>query len=157
MAELHLPLVQSSEMALIACCGQSLVPVLLPGQSEVALDLSLVKQGICHICSNTELQGIFSEKILLVDRACSQMSAPSPLLWLQSDWCVWLSSRLPRVGVTLAWCWPLSGLLAHSRLVTLLWMGSGQGHIGWERSSGEHRGGAHVTIKVYFSLLWEGN
>ena len=84
-----------------------------------------------------------------------QMFAPSPLFWLQSDWHVWLSSAMPKVRITLAWYWPLSGLLAHSRLVAPLWMGFGQGHIRGGRSSGEHVGGAYDARKIYFNLLWD--
>lgn len=97
--ELHLPLVQPSEMVPIACCGQGFVPVLFMGQSGVVLDLRLVRPDICYRCSNTELQGIFPEKFLWVGGACNQMSSPSPLLGLWSDWCVWLSSSVPMVGV----------------------------------------------------------
>ena len=43
------------------------------------------------------------------------MSAPSPLLGLQLDWCVWFSSPLPKAWVPVEWCWPLSGLPAHCR------------------------------------------
>ena len=41
------------------------------------------------------------------------MSAPSPLLRLQLDWYVWLFYPFPWEGVTLEWCWPLSGLLTN--------------------------------------------
>ena len=40
MAEMHLPSVQLSEMALFACGGQCLVPVLLGGQSGADLGFS---------------------------------------------------------------------------------------------------------------------
>ena len=41
MAELCLPSVQSFAMALFACCGQGLVPVLLEGQSGTTFGFSL--------------------------------------------------------------------------------------------------------------------
>ena len=56
MAEPHLPLVQSSAMALFACCGQCLVPVVLVGQSEATLGLSCVRLGVYQRYSTTELQ-----------------------------------------------------------------------------------------------------
>lgn len=40
-----------------------------------------------------------------------QMSTPSPLLGLPSNWCVKSSSPLPRARVDLEECWSLSGLL----------------------------------------------
>ena len=43
LTEACLPSVQLSVMALFACCGQSLVSVLLMGQSGAALDLSRVE------------------------------------------------------------------------------------------------------------------
>lgn len=45
-----------------------------------------------------------------------QLSAPSPLLGLKSDWCVWLFSSLPRAETSLEWCWPMLGLLAHCQV-----------------------------------------
>ena len=52
------------------------------------------------------------------------MSAPSPPLGPQSDWCVpylSLSQDRTHCGVV----WPLSGLLAHCQAYGVAWMGSG--------------------------------
>lgn len=54
---------------------------------------------------------------------------------------------LSGTGVTFQWCWPLSGLLAHAKLLASLWMGSGQGFIGG--------GKVHGDSKVHSSALWE--
>lgn len=57
-------------MALFACYGQSLVPVLLVGHYGDTLRLSCDRPGICQRYSSTELQGAFpvlsAEKLLLV-------------------------------------------------------------------------------------------
>ena len=88
---------------------QDFVPLLLVGQSGATFGLSLVKPGICKRCCSTKQQGplpvLFTEKLFLVDSLESeQMSVPSPLLGPESDRSVWLSSPLPRKGVTLYWC-----------------------------------------------------
>ena len=117
-----LPLVQSSAVALFACCGQCLVPVLLVSQSGATVSLSLVRPGVCPRCSSTKLKDAFPvlspEKLLLVGGDCSQtqLSASSPLLGL-SAWRVWLSCPHPRAGVTLSGGGSSWGCLYTARLV----------------------------------------
>ena len=120
-------------MALFACYGQGLVPVLLVGQSGVTLGLTWVRLGICQSCSSTKLHSILSvlsaEKFSLLGRVCNcliclpQLTAGAAVILV----CVWLSSSLPRAKVTLEWCWPCWSCLHNARLVVSLWMDSCQG------------------------------
>ena len=84
------------------------------------------------------------------------MSAPSPPLGPQSDWCVPYLPPLPGAGLTVEWCGP-SGLLAHCQACGAASMGSGQGRI----SSGGSAtctglGGAGLASFALSGLLWEG-
>ena len=76
VAQLCLPSVWLSAVALFACCGECLVPVLLVHQCGASLGLSYTRPGICQSCCSTNLQGAFSmlspEKLSLVGRACRQ-------------------------------------------------------------------------------------
>ena len=76
VAQLCLSSVQSSAIALFACCGECLVPVLLVGQSGASLRLSCTRPGICQSCCSTKPQYTFfvlsPEKLSLIGRACSQ-------------------------------------------------------------------------------------
>ena len=72
VAELLLPVIQSSAMVLFAYCGQDLAPVLLLSQSRVTLGSSQVRSSLCQRCSSTKLLDIFPvvslEKLSLVGR-----------------------------------------------------------------------------------------
>ena len=104
-------------MALFVYCWQGLVPALLMDQSGAAFSLSWVKPGVFQSYGGIELQGTLCSVSpsfhWWVGSAVRPMSAPSPLLALYSNWWVWLSSPFLGAGVTLEWCWLLSGLLVH--------------------------------------------
>lgn len=76
-----------------------------------------------------------------------QMSAPSPLLGPQSDWCVWFYVPLPGARVALEWCWLLSGLLAHRHTCGLGLDGLPPRVCWWGRSCNVHRGGASASAR----------
>ena len=133
VAEPLLPSVQSSAMAVLSCCGQGLVLVLLVGQSG-ALALSQFRPSICQRCSSTELQGaflvLFPEKLSLVGQACSQTRCLSP-----------------------AHCWPLLALLAHCQACGLTLDGlhprvhwRGQGHKRKQGQAWQHYQGLHWLV-----------
>lgn len=69
-AELCLPSLQLSAMALFACRGQGRVPVVLMGQYGATLDLRWVRASLCQSCSGCRLSGtlcvLSSEKPMLV-------------------------------------------------------------------------------------------
>jgi len=146
---------QSSAMALFACCGQGLVPVLLVGQSGANPGLEL-SQTRC--LSGMQQQGVFPglspEKLSFVGRACSQTQClPLAHCWSHS-WTglcgyLTLSPEQESLWSGTGPCW---GCLHTARLVALLWMGSSQGHIGGGRSV-EYGGRVHGAIKVHASPL----
>ena len=91
---------------------QSLVPVVLVGQSRDALGSSRARPGSTKLVRTCPV--LVPEKLLLVDGGCSQTNClPLAHCWGRGQTGVWLSSPLPGAGLTLEWCWPLSGLLAH--------------------------------------------
>ena len=97
VAEPLFPSVQSSAVALFACCGQCLLSMSVD-QSGDTLGLSLVKPGICQTYSSTKLlhTPILSPEMLCcwVGPESDQLSAASPLLGPQSD----------SQGEELLWC-----------------------------------------------------
>lgn len=88
VAELCLPSLQPSAMALFAFRGQGRVPVVLMGQCGATLDLRWVRAGLCQSCSGCRLSGTFCvlsfEKPVLVGLGLRLQSAgmlavfPSP-------------------------------------------------------------------------------
>ena len=80
---------------------------------------------------------------------------PSPLLELQFNWYVWLSSTLPGTEVTLEWCWPLLGLLAQCHTCGTP-LDSCGGQIGGGGSIGECEGGVHSVSKFCAGPLCQG-
>ena len=85
------------------------------------------------------------------------MSAPSPLLGPQSDWCAPYLPLSPRGRTHCGAVCPLSGLLAHCQACDAPSMGSGQGHI---RQGGSARctgaGGAGLASFAIGGALQEG-
>lgn len=67
-AELCLPSIQLPEMVLFACCGQSLVPVLLAVQYGATLGLRWVRPSVWQNSGSTEPQGPLP--VLSPDKFC---------------------------------------------------------------------------------------
>ena len=111
-----------------------MIPVLLMGQSGDNLGLSWVRLSVCQSYSSTKLQ-----KLLLEDKACSQINCLSPVqYWGHSGFGVWSSSLFPGAEVTLDGVGPGWCCLQTARPVLLFCMGSRQGWIGRDGSA-EHR------------------
>lgn len=127
VAELLLPSVQSPAVTLLPSYVQGLVPVLFFG-SLGPLWAQVESDQVFASGTVTLNAGSFSsfvpEKLPFVGGTCSQTAfCPQPTLGTQSDLFVWLSFPLCVVRVTLQWCWPLLGLLAHCQGCGTTWDG----------------------------------
>ena len=80
---------------------------------------------------------------------------PQCIAEAQANWCMWLYSPPPKVGISLRWCWPLSNYFHTARLTVPLWMFSGQGCIRGDRCTRQCRCRMHGASKVHAGLLWE--
>lgn len=86
VVELYLPSVVSFAMAFSACCGQSLVPILLSGQCQPSRAYSWVRPDVCPQTSTEATENcrmllvLSPEKFLLVSRASNQISCLPPAI-----------------------------------------------------------------------------
>lgn len=149
VTELLLSSFQFSVMAVFAFCGHSLLSVLLVGQDWASLGL---RWGTGQKCSITKLQCTFpvlsSVKLSLVWQSALR---PNNLHWGCSGTC--LCDYTPfSLGQESLWSGtgPCQVWLHITRLVALLWVGSGQGQVG----AGQHGNRAHGVSKICNDLLW---
>lgn len=127
-ADVSWPLFSFSPVALFACCGQCLFSVVLVTSlglpwAWVKSDQAFARDAVTPKCRVLWLPVPWNTLIGGPSQQSDQLSASSPLLCLLFDSCLWFSFPLPRVGVTLEWCWPLL-------FVAPIWMDSDKEPIG---------------------------